>query len=151
MMKALYFQFTAGVLPMYTVTFIGYWAYGHSTSTYLLNSVTGPLWVKALANISAFLQSVISLHIFASPTYEFMDTKYGIKGGPLVLKNLLFRTVARANHMYVVAMNDKLSPVQKLWHWLNVCFFGLMSLAAAIAAVRLIAVDSKNFHVFADV
>ncbi|KAJ0245803.1 Proline transporter 2 [Hirschfeldia incana] len=187
MMKALYFQFTAGVLPMYTVTFIGYWAYGSSTSTYLLNSVTGPLWVKALANISAFFQSVISLHIFASPTYEFMDTKYGIKGSPLALKNLLFRTVARgsyiavstllsallpflgdfmsltgaistfpltfilANHMYVVAMNDKLSPIQKLWHWLNVCFFGLMSLAAAIAAVRLIAVDSKNFHVFADV
>ncbi|KAH0928474.1 LOW QUALITY PROTEIN: hypothetical protein HID58_014201, partial [Brassica napus] len=183
MMKALYFQFTAGVLPMYTVTFIGYWAYGSSTSTYLLNSVSGPLWVKALANISAFLQSVISLHIFASPTYEFMDTKYGIKGSPLALKNLLFRTVARgsyiavstllsallpflgdfmsltgaistfpltfilANHMYVVAMNDKLSPVQKLWHWLNVCFFGLMSLAAAIAAVRLIAVDSKNFHI----
>ncbi|KAL1207961.1 Proline transporter 2 [Cardamine amara subsp. amara] len=187
MMKALYFQFTAGVLPMYAVTFIGYWAYGSSTSTYLLNSVSGPLWVKALANISAFLQSVISLHIFASPSYEYMDTKYGIKGSPLALKNLLFRTVARgsyiavstllsallpflgdfmsltgaistfpltfilANHMYAVAMNDKLSPMQKLWHWLNVCFFGLMSLAAAIAAVRLITVDSKNFHVFADV
>uniref|UniRef100_A0A1J3CXD1 Proline transporter 2 n=1 Tax=Noccaea caerulescens TaxID=107243 RepID=A0A1J3CXD1_NOCCA len=187
MMKALYFQFTAGVLPMYAVAFIGYWAYGSSTSTYLLNSVSGPLWVKALANISAFLQSVISLHIFASPTYEYMDTKFGIKGSPLALKNLLFRTVARgsyiavstllsallpflgdfmsltgaistfpltfilANHMYAVAMNDKLSTAQKLWHWLNVCFFGLMSLAAAIAAVRLITVDSKNFHVFADV
>ncbi|CAA7060392.1 unnamed protein product [Microthlaspi erraticum] len=187
MMKALYFQFTAGVLPMYAVTFIGYWAYGSSTSTYLLNSVSGPIWVKALANISAFLQSVISLHIFASPTYEYMDTKFGIKGSPLALKNLLFRTVARgsylavstllsallpflgdfmsltgaistfpltfilANHMYAVAMHDKLSTAQKLWHWLNVCFFGLMSLAAAIAAVRLITVDSKNFHVFADV
>lgn len=116
-----------------------------------------------------------------------MDTKYGVKGSPLALKNLLFRTVARgsyiavstllsallpflgdfmsltgaistfpltfilANHMYLVAMNDKLSLVQKLWHWLNVCVFGLMSLAAAIAAVRLISVDSKNFHVFADV
>jgi len=63
MMKALYFQFTVGVLPMYAVTFIGYWAYGSSTSTYLFNSVSGPLWVKALANISAFLQSVISLHV----------------------------------------------------------------------------------------
>ncbi|CAH2064029.1 unnamed protein product [Thlaspi arvense] len=187
MMKALYFQFTAGVLPMYAVTFIGYWAYGSSTSTYLLNSVSGPLWVKALANISAFLQSVISLHIFASPSYEYMDTKFGIKGSPLALKNLLFRTVARgsyiavstllsallpflgdfmsltgaistfpltfilANHMYLVAMNSKLTTISKLWHWLNVCFFGLMSLAAAIAAVRLITVDSKNFHVFADV
>ena len=69
MMKALYFQFTAGVLPMYAVTFIGYWAYGSSTSTYLLNSVNGPLWVKALANISAILQSVISLHVsFLAPS-----------------------------------------------------------------------------------
>ncbi|CAN6904608.1 unnamed protein product, partial [Brassica oleracea] len=188
MMKALYLQFTAGALPLYAVTFIGYWAYGSSTSTYLMNSVTGPLWVKALANISAFLQSVISLHIFASPTYEFMDTKYGTKGGsPLALKNLLFRTATRgsyiavstllsallpflgdfmsltgaistfpltfmlANHMYLVAMDSELSSVQKLWHWLNVCFFGLMSLASAIAAVRLISVDSKTFHVFADV
>ncbi|CAN8279494.1 unnamed protein product [Cochlearia groenlandica] len=187
MMKALYFQFTVGVIPMFAVTFIGYWAYGSSTSAYLLNNVNGPLWVKALANISAFLQSIISLHIFASPTYEYMDTKYGVKGSPLAIKNLLFRTVARgsyigvstllsallpflgdfmsltgaistfpltfilANHMYIVAMNDKLSITQKLWHWLNVCFFGLMSLATAIAAVRLIAVDSKNFHVFADV
>jgi hypothetical protein len=63
MMKALYFQFTAGVLPMYAVTFIGYWAYGSSTSTYLLSSVNGPVWVKGLANISAFLQTVIALHV----------------------------------------------------------------------------------------
>lgn len=63
MLKALYFQFTAGVLPMYAVTFIGYWAYGSSTSTYLLNSVNGPIWIKAAANISAFLQTVIALHV----------------------------------------------------------------------------------------
>ncbi|XP_010533988.1 PREDICTED: proline transporter 2-like [Tarenaya hassleriana] len=187
MMKALYFQFTAGVLPMYAVTFIGYWAYGASTSTYLLNSVNGPTWLKVLANISAFLQSVISLHIFASPTYEYMDTKYGIKGSPLAAKNLGFRMLARggyiavstllsallpflgdfmsltgalstfpltfilANHMYLMAKKSKLGSVQRLWHWLNVCFFGFMSVAAAIAALRLIAVDSKNFHVFADV
>lgn len=70
MMKALYFQFTVGVLPMYAVTFIGYWAYGSSTSTYLLNSVSGPVWVKALANISAFLQSVISLHVSLYPDHN---------------------------------------------------------------------------------
>ncbi|CAN8317393.1 unnamed protein product [Cochlearia groenlandica] len=186
MMKALYFQFTVGVLPLYAVTFIGYWAYGSSTSTYLLNNVNGPLWVKALANISAMLQSVIALHIFASPTYEYMDTKFGIKGNPLAIKNLMFRIIARggyisvstlvsallpflgdfmslagavstfpltfilANHMYYKAKNNKLSTMQKLWHWLNVVFFGLMSVAAATAAIRLIAVDSKNFHVFAD-
>ncbi|CAK9323815.1 unnamed protein product [Citrullus colocynthis] len=186
MLKALYFQFTAGVLPMYAVTFIGYWAYGSSTSTYLLNSVNGPIWVKAIANISAFLQTVIALHIFASPMYEYLDTKYGITGSALNIKNLSFRIGVRggylaittlvsamlpflgdfmsltgavstfpltfilANHMYLVAKKSKLSSLQQLWHWFNVCFFGCMSLAAAVAALRLIAVDSKNYNLFAD-
>ncbi|CAK7325792.1 unnamed protein product [Dovyalis caffra] len=186
MMKGLYFQFTAGILPMYAVTFIGYWAYGSSTSTYLLSSVNGPVWVKALANISAFLQTVISLHIFASPMYEYLDTKFGIKGSPFAIRNLSFRigirggyltintlvaallpflgdfmsltgaistfplTFILANHMYLKAKNNKLNSLQKFWHWLNVCFFSLASIAAAVSAVRLIAVDSKTYHVFAD-
>jgi hypothetical protein len=66
MMKALYFQFTVGVLPLYLVTFAGYWAYGSSTQTFLLNNVKGPIWVKAVANITAFLQSVIALHVMTS-------------------------------------------------------------------------------------
>ncbi|TKY47501.1 Proline transporter 2 [Spatholobus suberectus] len=179
-------QFTVGVLPLYLVTFTGYWAYGSSTAVYLLNSVNGPIWVKALANITAFLQSVIALHIFASPMYEFLDTKYGIKGSALNVKNMSFRIGVRggylafntfvsallpflgdfmsltgaistfpltfilANHMYLVAKKYKLTSSQKLWHWVNICFFGIMSLAATIAAIRLIAVDSKTYHVFAD-
>ncbi|KAK8299495.1 hypothetical protein V6Z12_D05G327400 [Gossypium hirsutum] len=179
--------FTIGVVPMFAITFIGYWAYGASTSTYLLNSVSGPLWVKAAANISAFLQSIICLHIFASPTYEYLDTKFGIRGSALQLNNLSFRIAARggylvistlvsallpflgdfesltgalstfpltfilANHMYIVAKKDKLSTLQKFWHWLNVIIFALMSIAATIASLRLIAVDSKEYHVFADV
>lgn len=186
MLKALYFQFTVGCLPMYAVTFVGYWAYGSSTSSYLLNSVSGPVWVKALANISAFLQTVISLHIFASPMYEYMDTRFGITGSPLKFKNLSFRILVRggyltintlvaallpflgdfesltgaistfpltfilANHMYLMAKQNKMPSLQKSWHWLNVCFFGCMSVAAAIAALRLIAVDSKTYNLFAD-
>uniref|UniRef100_A0A5B7BMF0 Putative Lysine histidine transporter 1 n=1 Tax=Davidia involucrata TaxID=16924 RepID=A0A5B7BMF0_DAVIN len=186
MMKALYFQFTAGVLPMYLVTFMGYWAYGSNTSTYLLNSVNGPVWVKIMANVTAFLQTVIALHIFASPMYEFLDTKYGIKGSAMTFRNLSFRVMVRggyltintlvsallpflgdfmsltgaistfpltfilANHMYLVAKKNKLPSIQKLWHWLNVCFFSFMSIAAAVAALRLIAVDSRTYHVFAD-
>ncbi|XVF83842.1 hypothetical protein PTKIN_Ptkin16aG0525700 [Pterospermum kingtungense] len=185
-LKALYFQFTVGVVPMYVVVFIGYWAYGASTATYLLNSVSGPVWVKAAANISAFLQSVIALHIFASPSYEYMDTKFGIRGSAIKCKNLSFRIAARggylavstlvsallpflgdfetltgalstfpltfilANHMYLMANKHKLSSLQKSWHWLNIVFFSLMSVAAAISALRLIAVDSKEYHVFAD-
>ncbi|CAJ1862584.1 unnamed protein product [Sphenostylis stenocarpa] len=186
MMKALYFQFTVGVLPLYLVAFTGYWAYGSSTSVYLLNSVNGPVWVKALANITAFLQSVIALHIFASPMYEFLDTKYGITGSALNAKNMSFRILVRggylafntfvsaflpflgdfmsltgaistfpltfilANHMYLKAKKDKLTSSQKLWHWFNIGFFSIMSFVATIAAIRLIAVDSKTYHVFAD-
>ncbi|PIN07790.1 Amino acid transporter [Handroanthus impetiginosus] len=186
MMKALYFQFTAGVLPMYAVTFIGYWAYGYQASAYLLNNVSGPVWLKAVANMSAFLQTIIALHIFASPMYEYLDTKYGIKGSALAIRNLSFRVLVRggylgvttfvsallpflgdfmsltgalstfpltfilANHMYLMAKKHKLTFLQKNWHWLNVIFFGFMSVAAAIAALRLIAVDSTFYHVFAD-
>ncbi|KAL9268440.1 Proline transporter 1-like protein [Drosera capensis] len=186
MMKALYLQFSIGVVPMYAVTFIGYWAYGSSTSSYLLDNVSGPIWVKAMANISAFLHCIIALHIFASPMYEYLDTKFGIKGSPLAVKNLSFRVLVRggyltintfvsallpflgdfmsltgaistfpltfilANHMYLVAKRNKLNSLKKLWHWLNVLFFGLMSVAAAIAALRLIAVDSKTYNLFAD-
>lgn len=118
--------------------------------------------------------------------YEYLDTKYGIKGSPLAIKNFSFRVLVRggylafntfvsallpflgdfmsltgaistfpltfilANHMYLVAKNNKLTSIQKLWHWLNVCFFGILSVAAAIAALRLIAVDSKTYHLFAD-
>ncbi|KAI4339173.1 hypothetical protein MLD38_024140 [Melastoma candidum] len=187
MLKALYFQFTLGCLPMYAVTFVGYWAYGSSTSSYLLSNVTGPTWLKAIANVSAFLQTVISLHIFASPMYEYMDTRFGVKGSALKIRNLSFRIVFRggyltintfvsallpflgdfesltgaistfpltfilANHMYLVAKEAKMSSLQKSWHWLNVCFFGCMSVAAAIAALRLIAVDSKTYNLFADI
>ncbi|XP_054788779.1 proline transporter 1-like isoform X1 [Prosopis cineraria] len=186
MMWALYFQFTVGVLPLYLVTFAGYWAYGSSTHSYLLNNVNGPVWMKAAANVAAFLQSVIALHIFASPMYEYVDTRCGITGSALAIKNLSFRVLVRggylafntfvsallpflgdfmsltgaistfplafilANHMYLVAMKHKLTSSQKLWHWLNVWFFGLLSVAATVAALRLIAVDSKTYHVFAD-
>lgn len=118
--------------------------------------------------------------------YEYVDTKFGIKGSALAFNNLSFRIMVRggyltintlvsallpflgdfmsltgaistfplsfilANHMYMKAKKNKLNSFQKLWHWLNVVFFGCMSIAAAIAALRLIAVDSKTYHLFAD-
>ncbi|KAF8394978.1 hypothetical protein HHK36_018917 [Tetracentron sinense] len=187
MQKALYFQFTAGVIPMYAITFMGYWAYGSTTSSYLLNSVSGPVWVKTMANIAAFLQTVIALHIFASPMYEYLDTRYGrSKGSAFSIHNLSFRIFVRggyltintlvaallpflgdfmsltgatstfpltfilANHMYLMAKKNKLTAFQKFWHWLNVCVFSCLSVVAAIAALRLIIVDSRTYHLFAD-
>ncbi|KAI3721140.1 hypothetical protein L2E82_32144 [Cichorium intybus] len=186
MMKALYFQFSVGVLPLYAVVFMGYWAYGNGASSYLLNNVHGPVWVKIFANLSSFFQSVIALHIFASPMYEYVDTKYGIKGSAMAFKNLSFRILVRgsyigittlvsaalpflgdfmsltgavstfpltfilANHMYLVANSKKLTSFQKSWHWINVCFFSLMAVAAATAAFRLITLHFKTYHLFAD-
>ncbi|XP_074576941.1 putative proline transporter 2 [Curcuma longa] len=187
MEKALWFQFVVGGLPLYAVVFMGYWAYGSSTSTYLLNSVNGPSWLKAIANIAAFLQTVIALHIFASPMYEFLDTKYGRgKGNAFSFYNLSFRVLVRggyltvstlvaallpfigdfmsltgalstypltfvlANHMYLKIKKNKLSTPQKTWHWLNVVVFSGLAIAAAIAALRFIALDSKTYHLFAD-
>ncbi|XP_047091346.1 probable proline transporter 2 isoform X1 [Lolium rigidum] len=186
--KALWFQFTIGVVPIYAVVFIGYWAYGNETSSYLLNSVNGPVWVKAVANLSAFLQTVIALHIFASPMYEYLDTRFGSsEGGPFAFHNVMFRVGVRggyltvntlvaamlpflgdfmsltgalstfpltfvlANHMYLVANRHRLSSLQKSWHWLNVIGFTVLAITAAVAALRLIAKDSKTYHIFADV
>ncbi|URE13025.1 hypothetical protein MUK42_04212 [Musa troglodytarum] len=188
MEKALWFQFVIGGLPLYAVTFVGYWAYGSSTSTYLLNSVNGPIWVKSVANIAAFFQTVVALHIFASPMYEYLDTKYGRgQGSPFSFYNVSFRVVVRggyltintlvaallpflgdfmsltgalstfpltfvlANHMYLKVKKNKLSAPQKAWHWLNVVGFSCLAMAAAIAALRLIIVDSKTYHLFADI
>lgn len=188
MEKALWFQFTAGCVPLYAIIVIGYWAYGNQTTTYLLNNVHGPVWIKAVANLSAFLQTVIALHIFASPMYEYLDTRFGSKvGGPFAMHNVIFRVGVRggylavntlmaamlpflgdfmsltgalstfpltfvlANHMYLVSNRQRLSSLQKSWHWLNIVFFTILSITAAIAALRLIARDSKEYHIFADV
>ncbi|XP_026659243.1 probable proline transporter 2 isoform X2 [Phoenix dactylifera] len=185
--KALWFQFTVGVLPLYAVTFMGYWAYGSSTSAYLLNSVNGPTWVKAMANIAAFLHTVIALHIFASPMYEYLDTEYGRgKGSAFSFHNVSFRVLVRggyltvntfvaallpflgdfmsltgalsvfpltfvlANHMFLTVKKKQLSAFRKVCHWLNIVGFSCLAVVAAVAALRLIVVDSKTYHLFAD-
>ncbi|KAJ8764159.1 hypothetical protein K2173_005075 [Erythroxylum novogranatense] len=183
MMKALYVQFTVGVIPISAVTLIGYWAYGSGTSSYLLNNASGPIWAKALANIAAFLQSIINFHIMACPSYEYFDTKYEVKGGALAPKALSFRIKIRGiyliasslvaallpfigdfigligsicvvpitfvipNHMYLTAKRN-LNSFQKLWHWFNVIIFSILSVAATVASVRLIVIDSKNYKLF---
>ncbi|CAL0301484.1 unnamed protein product [Lupinus luteus] len=43
-------------------------------------------------------------------------------------------------------MGDKLASSQKLWHWLNIVFFSIASLAATVAGIRLIVVDSRTYH-----
>lgn len=59
-------------------------------------------------------------------------------------------TFVLANHMYLKVKKNKLSAVQKGWHWLNVVGFSAWAVAAAVAALRLIVVDSSTYHLFAD-
>ncbi|RHN56508.1 hypothetical protein MtrunA17_Chr5g0430221 [Medicago truncatula] len=76
------------------------------------------------------------------------DTKHGIKGNALAFKNLSFRVlVRRAN---TTSNKNKLTSIRKLWHLINIWFYGIMSVAATIAALRLIVLDFKTYHVFAD-
>ncbi|PKA51990.1 putative proline transporter 2 [Apostasia shenzhenica] len=136
MEKALWFQFTIGGLPLYAVTFMGYWAYGSSTSTYLLNSVQGPVWVKTLANVASFLQTVIALHIFASPMYEYLDTKFGRVGNPFSLQNVLFRVGVRGGYLTINTLVSALLP-----------FLGdFMSLTGALSTFPLTFVLANHMY-----
>lgn len=136
MMKALYFQFTVGVLPLFAVTFIGYWAYGAKASAFLLNNVSGPSWLKALANFFAFLQTIIALHIFASPMYEYLDTWYGIKGSPLAFHNLSYRVVVRGGYMAITTFMSALLP-----------FLGdFMSLTGALSTIPLTFILANHMY-----
>lgn len=63
MKKAIKLEVTAGTVPIIMLTFIGYWAYGNNVAPYMLNSVSGPKPAITVANVAAFLQSIVSLHV----------------------------------------------------------------------------------------
>ncbi|XP_051143378.1 proline transporter 1 isoform X2 [Andrographis paniculata] len=139
MMKALYFQFTVGVLPLYAVTIVGYWAYGFKASAYLLNNVNGPVWLKAVANLSAFLQTIVALHIFASPMYEYLDTRCDIKGSALAIRNLWFRVAMRGGYLGITTFVSALLP-----------FLGdFMSLTGAVSTIPLTFVLANHMYLVA--
>ncbi|KAE8776437.1 proline transporter [Hordeum vulgare] len=137
MEKALWFQFTAGCVPLYAIIVIGYWAYGNQTTTYLLNNVHGPVWIKAVANLSAFLQTVIALHIFASPMYEYLDTRFGSKvGGPFAMHNVIFRVGVRGGYLAVNTLMAAMLP-----------FLGdFMSLTGALSTFPLTFVLANHMY-----
>ncbi|XP_004301026.1 PREDICTED: proline transporter 2-like [Fragaria vesca subsp. vesca] len=74
MRKALYMQYTVGILFYYGVSIAGYWAYGNDVSSYLPDMLSGPKWVKVLINAAVFLQAIVSQHTFVMPIHEALDT-----------------------------------------------------------------------------
>lgn len=73
---------------------------------------------------------------------DFMSLTGAISTFPL--------TFILANHMYYKAKKNDLSLALKIWIWINIIFFSLMALATLTASVRLIVIDSKTYHLFAD-
>ncbi|THU55568.1 hypothetical protein C4D60_Mb11t07940 [Musa balbisiana] len=76
MRKALMMQYTVGLAVYYGISIAGYWAYGSSVSEYLPYQLSGPRWGNVLINSTAFLQSVVSQHMFCAPIHEALDTKF---------------------------------------------------------------------------
>ncbi|KAH9776504.1 proline transporter 2 [Citrus sinensis] len=110
MRKALYSQYTVGLLFYYGVTIIGYWAYGSSVSVYLPEQIGGAKWIKVFVNAAVFLQSLVSQHAKA-----------------------------------------KASTIQKkAWHWFNILFFTLVTIATTVAAVRNVVKHIQDYSFFAD-
>ncbi|TVU36108.1 hypothetical protein EJB05_18024, partial [Eragrostis curvula] len=96
MRRALLLQYTAGAAVYYGVSVAGYWAYGSTVSEYLPNQLSGPRWAAVLINAAAFLQSVVSQHLFAVPIHEAMDTRLQrLDEGMFSRHNLSRRFVSR--------------------------------------------------------
>ncbi|BAB92574.1 proline transport protein-like [Oryza sativa Japonica Group] len=75
MRRALLLQYTAGAAVYYGISVAGYWAYGAAVSEYLPDQLSGPSWATVLINATAFLQSIVSQHLFTVPIHEALDTQ----------------------------------------------------------------------------
>ncbi|XP_057249071.1 proline transporter 1-like [Beta vulgaris subsp. vulgaris] len=76
MRRALYVQFTVGIMFYYGVSVAGYLVYGSEVSEYLPNNLSGPKWAVVFINAAVFLQNVISQHMFVQPVHEALDTRF---------------------------------------------------------------------------
>lgn len=187
MHKALYFQFSIGLSFYYTVTIIGYWAYGSSVSEYLLSDLSGAKWAKVLANAAMFLQSIISQHMFCAVIHETFDTRFCYQDEKAFSRhNSLIRFIIRSlfftvnsftaamlpflgdfvnligslslipltfvfpSLIYLKVKGQKVSGTRKIWHWLNIIIFSLLTVATTISSFHSIVYNAKTYHVFAN-
>ncbi|KAK1435746.1 hypothetical protein QVD17_01515 [Tagetes erecta] len=188
MRKALYMQYSVGLLFYYGVSIVGYWAYGSAVSTYLPEELSGPKWAKVTINAISFVQSIISQHMFIAPVHETLDTKFlrldkSIHSKENIVNLLLVRALVFTGNTLVTAafpfMGDfvnllgsfSLIPLtfvfpsmiyikvkrkstrlgKQVWHGGIIVFFSLLTIATTISAIRLIVLNVKEYHFFADV
>ncbi|PON85230.1 Amino acid transporter, transmembrane domain containing protein [Trema orientale] len=76
MRKAIYLQYSVGLIFYYGVSVVGYWAYGSAVSEYLPKELQGPKWIKILINLAVFLQTIVSQHMYVTPIHEALDTNF---------------------------------------------------------------------------
>lgn len=108
MRKALYSQYTVGVLFYYGVTIVGYWAYGSMVSSYLPENLSGPRWINVLINVIVFLQSAVSQHLFVVPIHEALDTRFleigkGMHSGENLKRLFLLRMCFYTGNTFIAA------------------------------------------------
>jgi hypothetical protein len=61
--KALGFQYIIDAIPVIVLTFVEYWTYGNNVNEYLLYSTSSPTWLVTIANVMAFLQILVTIHV----------------------------------------------------------------------------------------
>ncbi|KAL5226453.1 hypothetical protein ABZP36_014718 [Zizania latifolia] len=111
MRRALLLQYTAGAAVYYGISVAGYWAYGASVSEYLPSQLSGPSWAIVLINGTAFLQSIVSQHLFTVPVHEALDTQLQrLDEGMFSRYNLGRRLLARGLVFAVNALVTALFP-----------------------------------------
>ncbi|CAK9862401.1 unnamed protein product [Sphagnum jensenii] len=150
MHKALVMQFTLGTFPIILVMMTAYWAYGNAVNPYLLNSTSGPRPWVALANVTTFLQMIVSIHVYALPMYEFVDTFFGRNHGDKgdwSAHSTLIRFLTRGTFIAIATFFGALLP-----------FFGdFIALTGALSVFPLnfglvhlmyLKVNGKNFALY---
>ncbi|KAL8140833.1 hypothetical protein V2J09_006854 [Rumex salicifolius] len=108
MRKALFMQYTVGLLVYYGVCIVGYWAYSTEVSQYLPDQLGAPKWVKVLINSAVFLQNIISQHMFIQPVLETLDTKFlkpdeSINSAENLLRRFILRVFVFTGNTLVTA------------------------------------------------
>ncbi|KAE8124369.1 hypothetical protein FH972_019263 [Carpinus fangiana] len=108
MRKALYVQYTVGLIFYYGVSIVGYWAYGSTASVYLPEELSGPKWAKVVINSGVILQSIVSQHMFVAPIHETLDTRFlrlneSINSKENIKRRFLLRALFFAFNTFVTA------------------------------------------------
>ncbi|CAM6012329.1 unnamed protein product [Sphagnum balticum] len=154
--KALGFQYIVGATPVIVLTFVAYWAYGNGVSEYLRYSTSGPKWLVTVANVAAFLQVLVTIHVVDSMLRARERRRHAAKGNVAddhVLKagtgewskhRMMLRFITRMTYIAITTLLGAMFP-----------FFGdILELSAAFIVFPLnfglvhhmyLKVNGKNF------